>query len=313
MAESERGRKTVSSGQLVDPVRSAPITEGSTALVTLILSEVAAVARTGQLSEAESILNRLSGEEQTAPPAAHLLARIRAQQGRLAEAKTLWAQLSTTDPNNKTYRSALKRIAILQRRPRWVTSLLSFLPAAAIVAVCFLAVLFALGRRPETSRKAESIAVSRHSETAKEVAMAAGPWEPPPIQLPGIEVHKTGADMTLTFGDGLFLHGSQLRPDAKRRLTEFGRQLAPFAGSISIVVAGCSDNIPMRRHSGYENEAALRIARAFSVFQHLKRTAGLPERLFSLQDSPAAPYQNNSSVNQARNRTVVIHIYPARG
>lgn len=82
------------------------------------LSQAADLARAGNYLQAEALLADLLHEPEPPVAAIDLLARIRAQQGRLGEAEVLWRQALARDPGNETIHRALARVARLQQR-RW--------------------------------------------------------------------------------------------------------------------------------------------------------------------------------------------------
>ena len=94
----------------VDPIESLEAGAPSLAAITqqIALSQAADLARVGQYSQAEALLDSLQGEE--TPEVLDLKARIRAQQGRLAEAQSLWERALTIDPGNPDYLQGLEYV-----------------------------------------------------------------------------------------------------------------------------------------------------------------------------------------------------------
>ena len=86
-------------------------------LMHIALAQATDLARAGRYLQAESILSEWSRSQEPVPAALDLLARIRAQQGRLAEAEVLWTQALQLDPGNEVYSAGLRRIGALRRRP----------------------------------------------------------------------------------------------------------------------------------------------------------------------------------------------------
>jgi len=93
-------------------------------LSQLVLSRAIELARAGQYSRAEILIEILRHEPCTSKVATELLARIRAQQRRFAEAYELWSVLSEADPLNESYKLALtevaKRLAPGRGWRRWI-------------------------------------------------------------------------------------------------------------------------------------------------------------------------------------------------
>lgn len=81
------------------------------------LAQATDLARAGRYEPAESILAEWTHRQEPLPAALDLLARIRAQQGRLAEAEAYWTRALQLDPGNAAYAAGLRRIAHLQRSP----------------------------------------------------------------------------------------------------------------------------------------------------------------------------------------------------
>ncbi len=81
----------------------------------VVLAQAADLARAGRYSEAESLLLEMTRSEEAVPAALDLLARIHAQQGRLAEASALWQRAIQHEPGNQAFTAALQRTTALQR------------------------------------------------------------------------------------------------------------------------------------------------------------------------------------------------------
>jgi type VI secretion system protein ImpK len=96
------------------------VAAASSLLTQVMLNRASELARAGEYAEAEAVLGELIREPEPLPRALDLLARIRAQQGRLLEAQSLWTRAAALDPTNRDYPAALNRISAIQRRPRWL-------------------------------------------------------------------------------------------------------------------------------------------------------------------------------------------------
>ena len=99
------------------------VTEADSAITLLgraLLPKAAELARSGRYSEAECLLQHLVQEGSELPAVFDLLARIRAQQGRLLEAQSYWADAIQLSNAKDFYRAALKRIERLQTGPPWL-------------------------------------------------------------------------------------------------------------------------------------------------------------------------------------------------
>ena len=96
------------------------------------------LARQGAYVEAEEIIRSLPGYESD-PATMDLLARIHAQQGRLAEAESDWAAAQRLEPGNRTFGQALDYLGLLRRSVMPVT--LRFEPALLPLVGILVAVL----------------------------------------------------------------------------------------------------------------------------------------------------------------------------
>src|SRR5688572_6058823 len=86
---------------------------GGVALGQLLQARAVELARAGHYASAEALLADMPDRDASAS-AVDLLARIRAQQGRLSEADSLWRQALRLDPGNDTFRAGLERVHALQ-------------------------------------------------------------------------------------------------------------------------------------------------------------------------------------------------------
>jgi flagellar motor protein MotB len=266
------------------------------------------LARAGHYSEAENLLAGITQEESRAPMRLDLLARIRAQQGKLLEAEALWAQAAQVAPGNGSFQAGLERIARLQNRP------LRIVRISSVVAVLVI-VLAAVWLGWKVSRELDSVRSlvleMRDKSPAGALSRAAGvPLQQEQIKIAGISLRTEHNMLLATFDAGLFPRGTLLTASAAGLLTEFGRKLEAQEGKVSVEITGCTDDSPMPAGGRYRDNSALGMARAVTVVEHLRKTTRLPERLLLVRagSDAAAPYPNDSPANRARNRTVTIRI-----
>lgn len=107
------------------------------ALGEVLLAEAARLARRGRWVEAEAALGfPLAPGRPTRGAALDLLARIRGQQGRWADAKAAWTEALRLDPENEAYSAGLRR---LSRRPTWLAH--SWLMLLIVIAALGLIVV----------------------------------------------------------------------------------------------------------------------------------------------------------------------------
>lgn len=268
------------------------------------------LARAGHYSEAENLLASMPQEENTTSMRLDLLARIRAQQGRLLEAEALWVQASQLVSGKGAFQAGLDRIARLQKRPVRVARVLS---GVAVLMIVSAAALLAW----KVTRELD--AVRSMVLELRDKSPASAPGRPPfatgleaQLRVPGISFRKQENALVATFEAGLFARGTVLSASAAKLLTEFGRKLEARAEKVSVEITGCTDDSPVPARGKYSDNSALGIRRAVTVVEHLRKTTRLPERLLLVRagGEANAPYPNDSPANRARNRTVTIRISP---
>jgi type VI secretion system protein ImpK len=282
----------------------------SSLLHQVTLARAADLARAGHYSEAEPLLSEAVGEDQAMPAALDLLARIRAQQGRLLEAEALWTRACQLDPTNEAYRAGLHRIANMQRRPVWLAFLSPWLVGLVVVGIIIATGLFV---RNSLSEWRASFQSELAGITAAQEAITSQRQGKPPdvtLKIPGVSLRTEGDEIIVIFDSGLFARGTALNPEAKALLTELGHELEPYVGRIALRVIGHTDDVPMPAEREYRDNIALSLARAVAVVEQLRATSRLPAVMFSTSGlgERLAPYVNDTPENRARNRTVVIRI-----
>ncbi|MFZ5517082.1 MAG: OmpA family protein [Candidatus Zhuqueibacterota bacterium] len=292
-------------------------------LITLMLLEDACkLAHTGRYAEAENLLSEIKGDRSIELQKLDLLARIKAQQGRLPEAELLWKKAEQLDPENSVYRTALQTISNFQQRPSW---LLWLGPVSVVVIIClviiFLLWIFKLSL-PKDNQDV-SIALSKlASEQAKLGAQlsdlrkdvkpdsSTSAIAKISLSLPEISTTNNGTTLTIVFREGLFHHGATLTATAKDILIRVGRQLEQYRDTIQIVVIGFSDDIPMPNDQKYRDNVTLGWTRALSVVEWLRLNTALTAENFSTYSKGEVmpPFPNDSYRNKIRNRTVIIKV-----
>ncbi|HOL95520.1 MAG TPA: LysM peptidoglycan-binding domain-containing protein [bacterium] len=103
---------------------------------SLIIAKAATLARKGMLSKAEELLAPLVEADPDSIEAAHLLAKIHAQQGSFQEAKGLWTRILEQNPYHTDAAKALERCArFRERRQRPHVNYLVHLSLVTVIAV----------------------------------------------------------------------------------------------------------------------------------------------------------------------------------
>jgi type VI secretion system protein ImpK len=300
------------------------------------LASAAQVARAGRLDDAAELLAGLPTEVGAAPAVRDLLARIRAQQGRLLDAADCWKRALEMDPGNEASREGLRRIERMQSRPLWVGMVL---PVAAAAAAALIVWLVGAASRDEARRSreafraeaAELLRVSAREAAAPEASVPAPaaeappaappapPREPPPaagsvlpplaLEIPGVTVRTQQNAVVVQFDEGLFLSAATLKPEAVTLLAALGQRLQPHAARISVQVRGCTDNTPVAEGWIFADNDALGKARALAAADCLRLQGGLPATALTAESGGGeAPYPNDTPQNMLRNRTALIRI-----
>ena len=112
----------------------------SQAMVTDILIHAGALARRGDLLQAEDLLRTLSDSDSSRIEAIDLLAKIYAQQGKIDQAQALWLKALQRDPYNIHFLSALRSCACL-KKSRFEQFVLRYLWLLIAVVLWFLIVM----------------------------------------------------------------------------------------------------------------------------------------------------------------------------
>ncbi|HEX8556978.1 MAG TPA: tetratricopeptide repeat protein [Pyrinomonadaceae bacterium] len=288
-------------------------------------ARAAELARAGRYAEAEEVLSAGGGGAGDGPATLDLLARIRAQQGRLAEAEKLWERAARLDPANPAYARGLRRAASPRRgwgRP------LTLLPLVACGLLCASLGYWWWRRPPEARGAGAAPTQSAQTRPAAPQGEAAAPPPQAPaapvdaesaaarapvenrINVRGVTVTRAPDGLVLSFDEGLFRRGLTLMPGARERLAELGRQLGPYAGDSSVRIVGMTDESPMPRRARYRDNVSLGMDRARLVYDHLRLTPGLDSDDLTIGSAGARRTRGDSAraADRARDRTVVLHI-----
>jgi flagellar motor protein MotB len=262
----------------------------------MFLAKAITLSREGRYREAESLLDK----ESTDPLILDLLARIRAQEGRLCDAEALWRKALELDPVNETYMAALRRISMIS-----LTVWARFCPYLILGAVIAIAIfLTAITVSIYTKKQMAALPASAHVITDRAVQSISD------INMQGILVTQEKDHTLLTFSTGLFGRNDRLTPEAKLLLAHLAQHIEPIAGSISVNITGVVDSAPMLAHSRYMDNEALGMARAMKVVEYMRNTSRLPADMFIIsgQAEIRASNPSVSPEDRLRNRTVIMRI-----
>jgi flagellar motor protein MotB len=302
MTDAGTGAADVKAGPVADAVVNKAAADDPAGLARrilgqLLLAKAAGLSREGRYREAEGLLDQENGDA----PTLDLLARIRAQEGRLRDAEIFWRRALELDPGNETYIAALRRISMIS-----LTSWARYAPYLAMGLLIAISI-FLTGLTVSIYTKKQSA-----NTFVSDTVNAQRPFQ----AIPGIHnirgiVSKQEKNHTLlTFSSGLFVRNDRLTPEAKLLLSSLAKHLEPHAGSISVTITGIVDDAPMPAHGRYADNAALGMARALKVVEHMRNSGRLPADMFVISGQaeirdlgPGA-----SAEERSRNHSVVVRI-----
>lgn len=260
----------------------------------------------------EILAGVLRGDEQP-HQALDLLARIRAHQGRLQEAQSLWNRAVVADPANESYRVALSRITEINQRQRRSRVAPAFLVSG--VAVVLLLALgyaaFKVASRKQVASEKDRTNPRIESSSKMNVPEDSSPLK---IDIKNASVKSDFNGLNIIFDFGLFPRGTELSPKAMATLDSLGQQLRPLIDSNIVNVQGHTSDASLRSKGKFQDNGALGLARAVAVIKYLRSGQQLPAKTFIATTSgeTESPYPNDSPENRLRNQTVTIRIASKR-
>jgi type VI secretion system protein ImpK len=234
-------------------VPSSPASLPWPLLVQLTLSRAAQLARGGHFAQAEALLEGLP-EGSSDPRVLDLRARMRAQEGRLAEAERLWLEAARLDPSSPGILAGLAEVRRRQMRGRHP----DLLPAAVLPWVLAGLLGAALWLTP------------RGIAPPPAVAPAAAPQPPKAL------------DEDLSPGADLFDGGAGLTPRGRAILASLGEDLDRRSGPFQVELEGRSDATPIPPGRRFASNEELAMARAEAAFRALHRGSRLKASAFRL-------------------------------
>lgn len=292
------------------------VTEADSAITLLgraLLPKAAELARSGRYLEAECLLQHLVQEGSELSAVFDLLARIRAQQGRLLEAQSYWADAIQLSNTKDLYRAALKRIERLQTGPPWLSRIRPLFIGLGLIFSFILIIAVALHFLGEL--KTSTSKMVKHNPANPVVSTPVKEHPQIKISIPGVKVSTKDDQLVLVFEAGLFLHHTELRPEAKTTLELLANQLRPYIGKIQAIIEGHTDDLPIAKGWIYRDNVSLGLQRAVTVIDYLRLKGQLPAEMFKATSVGElhSLYPNDTLDNQLRNRTVVIKITALKG
>jgi flagellar motor protein MotB len=130
------------------------------------------------------------------------------------------------------------------------------------------------------------------------------------LALPGVRTKTFGNSILVTFDDGLFLHGTYFKPDAKSRLQVVANALAQASRHLRIEVIGCADDDCASKSRKARFEESLALERASAVVNYfIELGLFAPKRLAALSSRGTdRPFPSDTVQNRAKNRTAMLRI-----
>jgi type VI secretion system protein ImpK len=299
-------------------------------LARLVLAQAARLARRGAYGAAEALL----GESvvATSGPRADVLdlkARIRAQQGRWAEAEALWREVLALDPGHAQARVALARLG----GPARGWHHLAVVAARSLVAVAVLLLVWTVAAQRREIRRLATVppaAVPPATAAPAEVPAASTPdvalldsLEALLAPLAGVEVVRLDRELEVRFREGLFSEGLAFRPGARDVVAGLARTLGSLGVRTRARIVGHTDSLPLRAGAAYSSNTELGFARAMRVASMLLEAGVLDAGYTAVQSaadasppadalaSGAPPTAAGVPLAAPGDRTVTLYLAPA--
>src|ERR1043166_3122101 len=283
-------------------------------VVDLLTARAAELARSGDYDAAESLLSPMSNVISESANSLDLVARIRAQQGALTEAETLWTKALQLSPGSSEYDNALERVAKARRWPRY------YLYGRTVGLSVFLLVLIAAGAigvwKFRHTRPFQA-AVREMKGVPPQDALSSSPTATESqtsnleqsLRLDGVSTKKSGNEIVLTFRSGLFSQGVRLHAAGREILNALARTLESHSENVSIQIDGLTDDLlPPARKGDYNS--ALALHRALIVAEYMRRNSRLPMHAITIGygDQSQCPFPNDSSEHRRMNRSAIVRV-----
>lgn len=244
-------------------------------------------------------------------PCLDLLARIRCQQGRWAEAAVLWSNAARFEPDNTQWPelAADARRREGSRLPHDRIAL--FWLGALLMAIVATGAVMRQGGRGDDTGGDEPVASVPNAAIPASVHKAQRDPSLPELRIPGAEVGRQGGDLIVKFERGLFGRGAELSDDGDAVIRELGRQLQSGQLKFVATVIGHTDDRAVVATARYRDNTALALARAAAVADALHRAGLRPDQIRArAAGGTEYPFPNDSPESRRSNRTVVLRVSP---
>jgi hypothetical protein len=153
-------------------------------LVGLTLARATDLARQGRYYDSCFLLTDIVKGPAPRVPALDLLARVRTQQGRLAEAKELWEMALALEPNNHQVRAALTRLDRAKDYSIWRRP--SSLPVTLVLIALTVALVYLLVFAPQRQTHPAAGILSDSLPQAPQESQAQRPSQQFQVQMAGV-------------------------------------------------------------------------------------------------------------------------------
>ena len=208
-----------------------------------------------------------------------LQAKIAAQQGKFKEAEFLWKKCLKIEPDNPKYLAAIHRLNKLQsikaNRFALVYKLSNTLLIILLLSFFIYLFNYAIHNKIERNNDFASL-INMQNVLVKKIDSIVNPGKilheeiinisNKVKSIKGITVHENGTELMITFREGLFSKGINIKSGQLETLHKFSKVLSPFAGKITVNIIGSSDDIPITNNERFQNNEELSLSRAKVVY-----------------------------------------------
>lgn len=268
-------------------------------------------------------LIKLYGEK---PVLLDLNAKINAQQGNYNQAEFLWQKCIKMDSENRSYLAALARLHKIQRSNSSGNLLrIGLIGGIASLSLLLILLLNNSGKNRDLEETISNIEKhqkdifiylneqkSVHEEVAIDSILLTIFQDLEKIE--GLIIQHNSSELIIHFQQGLFKTADYLIPSQKFVIISLAKALEPYSDKISVLILGCTDDLPITDSFNYSSNNALSIARAakvYDVFYSESRLLMGNIKIASALDNEV-PFQNVNHESRIKNRTTVIKIQDIR-
>lgn len=296
-------------------------------VVKLKIDQASQLARDGNYHAAENLLRNLSSELSDFPSALDLYARILAQQGKFHQAEMLWRKALALDPSNEVYKKCLDKIQKIYGKSFWwqrFKVLVIALFALLFLASCLLWIKSEMSDRSSAQEQFGNhvvqenrfnvLLLERINDLKKTIETDQNNYNNnfPFIELniEGLITKKEEGHLLCFFSVGLFDEGVNLRPESRKILVKFGKELEKYNGKVNVTIFGTADNTPIKGNSRFKSNFDLGKERADVVYNFLLIHSRLIKNRLAVGSygEYSSVFSNEEQDERNKNRSVVIKL-----